>query len=278
MATVPIARPLPVLGLPERHGEPWGRGSCSNLPPAQRPGSTPSGGRGTPDQVNARACASPLTPGRLGNRIEGKRRMRNRVFHQARIADIIFEGVVTASGLSVLCQTSGVALGVSGLRQFQPEVIGSRRPPPAGWWVVKYYAEERIFLPDFDRAAIRDLSDEFGLVMLVDGETDPAERIRQDYFFTSPAWDGLRRWVTRHPRLAKACAADDPYLPRWYEQATIEAERRRFRRTRQEPHGADRSAAFDRPQDRQQGADARPRRPCRGRCRCAGCTPCGTPI
>jgi hypothetical protein len=50
-----------------------------------------------------------------------------------------------------------VALGVSGLRQFQPKALGSRRPPPPGWWVVKYYFEERIF-PSPAR--------EFGLALL----------------------------------------------------------------------------------------------------------------
>ena len=82
-----------------------------------------------------------------------------------------------------------MALGVSGLRPFQPKAHGSRRHPPPGWWVVKYYFEERIFLPDFDGAAIRILSDEFGLVILADDTVDPTDRIRQHYFFTSPAWE-----------------------------------------------------------------------------------------
>jgi hypothetical protein len=150
--------------------------------------------------------------------------MRNRVFHQARIDGMIFEGVMTGSGPTLSCQMSGsVALGVSSLRRFQPEVIGSRRPPPHGWWVVKYHAEERIFLPDFDRAAVCELSDEFGLVVLADDSVDPSDRIRQHYFFTSPAWDALRQWVVDHPRLAKTYAPCDPYLPRWYQRAIIEA-------------------------------------------------------
>lgn len=149
--------------------------------------------------------------------------MRNRVFHQRTIAGMTFEGVMTGSGPAISCQTNGsVALGVSGLRQFQPTALGTRRPPPPGWWVVKYYIEERIFLADFNDAAIRELSDEFGLVVLADGTTDPTERIRQHYFFTSPAWDALRQWVLRHPRLAKACAPYDPYLPRWYARAILE--------------------------------------------------------
>ena len=52
----------------------------------------------------------------------GKRQMRNRVFHQARIAGMTFEGVMTGSGPTLSCPTNGgVALGVSGLRHFQPQ-------------------------------------------------------------------------------------------------------------------------------------------------------------
>ncbi len=46
--------------------------------------------------------------------------MRNRVFHQARIAGITFEGIISADGpyISSLTLTGGVALGVSALREF----------------------------------------------------------------------------------------------------------------------------------------------------------------
>ena len=150
--------------------------------------------------------------------------MGNRIFHQARIAGMMFDGIITASGPALSCRSSGsVALGVSGLRRFQPESLGSRRPPPPGWWVVKYHVEERIFLPDFDAAAIRNLSDEFGLVILADDAVDPSDRIRQHYFFTSPAWDALTRWATRHPHLARKCAGYDPYLPGWHQRAIVAA-------------------------------------------------------
>jgi hypothetical protein len=156
--------------------------------------------------------------------IMGQQPMRNRVFHQARIAGITFEGIISADGPYIASSTTGgVALGVSALRDFQPEALGPRHAPPSGWWVVKYYIEERIFLPHFDRDAIRELSDEFGLVILADGSVDPSDRVRQHYFFTSPAWEGLRQWAVEHPRLARRYASYDPYLPRWYERAIIEA-------------------------------------------------------
>ena len=151
--------------------------------------------------------------------------MNNRVFHQATIAGWTFEGVISADGPYVSCRAGGgVALGVSGLRQFRPETAPHRRDAPQfGWWVVKYRDEARISLPGFDPANIRRMSDEFGLVILTERDPFPSNRARQDYFFTSPAWDALRQWVTKHPRIAKVHAKYDPYLPRWYERAIAEA-------------------------------------------------------
>jgi len=149
--------------------------------------------------------------------------MRSRVFHQRSIGGMAFEGIVSADGPCLSCHTGGVALGVSGLRQFQPP--GSWRHRPAfGWWVIKYRDEKRIALAGFDHRAIHELSDEFGLVILTEDAPYAADRVRQDYFFTSPAWDALRRWVARHPRIAKAHAACDPDLPGWYDRARTEAQ------------------------------------------------------
>lgn len=150
--------------------------------------------------------------------------VRNRVFHQATIAGLAFDGIISADGPYVSCQAAGgVALGVSGLRQFKPDMLFSRHEDRFGWWVVKYTDEARIALPGFDQAAIRRLSDEFGLVILTERDLAPAGRVRQDYFFTSPAWDAVRHWVAQHPRIAKAQAHCDAYLPRWHSRAVAEA-------------------------------------------------------
>lgn len=149
--------------------------------------------------------------------------MRNRIFHQARIGGMEFDGIIAGDGPYLSCQLKGgVALGVCGLRYFQPQPEGPHRTPPHGWWVVKYRDEERVFLPGFDRAAIRTLSDEFGLPVLTEHGFDPFDDVRREYFFTSPAWDALRQWVTRHPRLARLHATSDPYLRRWYDRAVFE--------------------------------------------------------
>lgn len=137
---------------------------------------------------------------------------------------MIFEGVISGDGPYLSCQMSGgVALGPAGLRYFQPKAPGTRRVPPLGWWVVKYHQEERIFLPGFSLASVRSLSNEFGLPVLEEPGFDPPNDVRREYFFTSPAWDALRLWVTRHPRLARSGAAYDPYLPGWYDRAIVEA-------------------------------------------------------
>lgn len=135
-----------------------------------------------------------------------------------------FEAILSADGPYLSGHLNGgVALGVSALRLFQPQTEMVTDSRPAGWWVVKYRDEERIFLHGFDPTAIRHLSDEFGLVILSERDPCPADRVRQDYFFTAPAWEALRSWVIQHPRLAKAYATADPYLPGWYQRAVREA-------------------------------------------------------
>ena len=135
-----------------------------------------------------------------------------------------FDGIVAGDGPYLSCRmNAGVALGVASLRHFQPSPRRIRRTPPLGWWVVKYENEERIFLPGFDRDAIRTLSDEFGLPVLTESGFDPSDSARRDYFFTSPAWEALRQWVISHPRLAKAHATCDTYLRGWYDRAIFEA-------------------------------------------------------
>ena len=153
-----------------------------------------------------------------------EQRMRNRIFHQARIAGTTFEGIISGDGPYLSCQMNrGVARGPSGLRYFHAPPPVTRRIPPLGWWVVKYCDEARIFLPDFNGAAVRTLSNEFGLPVLEDYGFEPCDDVRREYFFTSPAWDALRQWVISHPRLAKAHAACDTYLRRWYDRAIVEA-------------------------------------------------------
>lgn len=119
--------------------------------------------------------------------------MRNRTFHQATIGSLTFRGILSADGPYVSCQTGGgVALGVSGIRQFQLDKEGTRHDPRFGWWVVKYRDEAGIFLSDFDQISACKMSDEFGLLLLeIYTFYEQADRVRLGHFFTSPAWDAL---------------------------------------------------------------------------------------
>ncbi len=148
--------------------------------------------------------------------------MSNRIFHTANVGGYLFEGVLSGDGPYISCEQArgGVALGVCGLRKFSPTDLGGREMA-AGWWVVKYSNEARIDLHGFSDDQAKKLSDEFGIVILK-GHPWPNERVRQEYFFTSPAWEGLRDWVKRHPRIASTAAACQSYLFNWYERSRAE--------------------------------------------------------
>jgi len=70
---------------------------------------------------------------------------------------------------------------------------------------------------------IDDLSAEFGQCLLTDNQSvDPDDVLRPEDFFTAPAWEARRRWVAKHPRLAKANPARDVSPPGWYQRDDYE--------------------------------------------------------
>ena len=53
--------------------------------------------------------------------------MKNGVFHQASIAGLTFEAILSADGPYLSChQGGGLAFGIPGLRQFQPPAETAR--------------------------------------------------------------------------------------------------------------------------------------------------------
>ena len=143
--------------------------------------------------------------------------MKNRIFHSIEIGGYKLDGRMASDGPYLACEKlrRGVALGVCALRKFEPtDIMG--RTLPSGWWVVKYSTEACIDLHHFSDVQARVVSDEFGIVIL-DGYP-PSEHVRQEYFFTSPAADGLRDWVKKHPNIAKSEATNQRYLFNWYER------------------------------------------------------------
>ena len=148
--------------------------------------------------------------------------MRKRIFHKATIGGECFYGVLRDEGpYLVWGNGANVPIGVAGLRYFlkppEPETFSKRLQP--GWWVVKNNNELRMDLHEFTDADARMLSSEFGIIFL---DSDYSIKTRQEYFYTSPAWDGLRTWVCSHPRLASQ--ATDDYLIGWHHRMAIELE------------------------------------------------------
>ena len=144
--------------------------------------------------------------------------MSNRTFFSSVIGGYQFDGLISGDGPYLSCDAArgGVALGVCGLRKFKP-ADWNGRDRPFGWWVVKYSNEARIDLHHFSDDQAKILSDEFGIVILK-GYPWPAETVRQEYFFTSPACESLRLWAKRHPRIAAAEAHNQSYLFHWYDR------------------------------------------------------------
>jgi|GEM_PF-2353619 hypothetical protein len=144
--------------------------------------------------------------------------IRRRVFHKATIGGQCFNGVLLDEGPYLFWGSgANVPIGVAGLRYYvEPPEIRRKRLEP-GWWMVKNGQELRMDLHWFTDANARTLSSEFGIIYL---ERNYSITIRGEYFFTSPAWDGLRKWVCAHPRMANK-AADD-YLLGWRHRMAIE--------------------------------------------------------
>jgi hypothetical protein len=132
--------------------------------------------------------------------------IRRRIFHKATIGGQCFNGVLLNEGPYLFWGNgANVPIGVAGLRYYvEPPEIG-HKPLSPGWWMVKYGKELRMDLHWLTDSDAEKLSSEFG---------------RQEYFYTSPAWDGLRKWVCAHPRMANQASDDD--LIGWRRRMAIE--------------------------------------------------------
>jgi hypothetical protein len=150
-------------------------------------------------------------------------RSRQSVFYSTNIEGHRFDGILSADGPYIVCPDgSGVALGVCCLPFFKLEDVTRIFLPKPGWWLVKYDREGRYNLASLSEDGIKTLSCEFGIVVVESDATDPSNQVRAEYFFTSPAWHGLRLWISKHPLKALKWAVHDPYLPGWHHKALLE--------------------------------------------------------
>lgn len=105
--------------------------------------------------------------------------------------------------------TSGVSMGVSRVNYFPEDSshlrFGARE---SGWWLAKYDNQPRINLNGLSESAREEVMRQFGILSV-------RAAIRQhpaDAFRNSPAFQGLRDWVQRHPRIAKASLRSQTYI------------------------------------------------------------------
>lgn len=122
------------------------------------------------------------------------------VFHQMCVAGREFEGVVASTSAPFICCRStgeGVPLQLAVL-EWASVRERDGRGTSEGWWLLRGENEPGIFLTGFDTTHAAQLADEFGIPTMAAELDSPA--VRQEYFLSSPAWDGLRSWVERDMR------------------------------------------------------------------------------
>lgn len=122
------------------------------------------------------------------------------VFHQTCVAGHGFEGVVASTSVPfICCRSTGEGMPLhravlewTAVPAYDP---GAMRE---GWWLLRGENEPGIFLAGFNAADAAQLADEFGIPTVAAELDSPA--VRQEYFLSSPAWEGLRSWVEQDMR------------------------------------------------------------------------------
>ncbi len=149
--------------------------------------------------------------------------MSNRTFYTTKIGDLTFDGFMGSVGPYIACREQngrGVALGPTWIRKCHPfdgndycgVVINRPTDFLGGWWIIKYNTELRIDIHNFTDEQVDSLMNEFGIPLHQGG--DPVRA-----FYSSAAWEGLREWVRKHPRIAKENSVRQEYLGDWYARA-----------------------------------------------------------
>ncbi|CAB3754626.1 hypothetical protein [Paraburkholderia humisilvae] len=122
------------------------------------------------------------------------------VFQQTCVAGREFEGVIASTSVPFICcrlTGEGVPLHLAVL-EWRPASAHDASTTGNGWWLLRGENGPGIFLARFTTADANKLADEFGIPTAAAELESPA--VRQEYFLSSPAWEGLRSWVERDIR------------------------------------------------------------------------------
>lgn len=141
------------------------------------------------------------------------------VFHQTCMAGSGFEGVIASTSVLFICCRStgeGVPLHLAVLKR---AAVPAHDPGAAreGWWLLRGENEPGIYLAGFNAADAAQLADEFGIPTVTAELDSPA--VRQEYFLSSPAWDGLRSWVEQEQRSGAQMEHHASRRAWWYARA-----------------------------------------------------------
>lgn len=156
-------------------------------------------------------------------------------FHKVTIGGITFTGIM-ADGPYIKAGMHGQQLGVCSIVEHNYEkekkiediieeeaktnkhlLVLPTSTKPDGYYIAKYGDMHQLSIPltTLTKEQVRQLAKEFGIPFM--DETMP----KKDRFYSSPAFEGLKKWVRENPAYAKKLSKEDnPYLPEWYERAT----------------------------------------------------------
>lgn len=136
------------------------------------------------------------------------------IFHEFVIEGHRFSAIMAVDGpyLGMTApdgQYDGVSLGISTVHYFR-KVPGDTGidADKTGWWLAKYGNQPRVDFNRMSEPARKEVMRQFGILFRdLEVHRDPNVTFRE-----SPAFQGLREWVRKHPRVAKASLRSQPYI------------------------------------------------------------------
>jgi hypothetical protein len=152
-----------------------------------------------------------------------------KVFHTMKIGGITLEGYASEFGTHIRGSQGGVQIGAGEIIFLdESRSDGGTRRKMLGFCIAKYGNdfEPRISLAGLSTQEILEVVKEFGISLSFDvldrlgipKDRGSLSRYHDKMFYDSPAFQGLVKWVRKHPKLAKDYAKGDaPHLPDWYQ-------------------------------------------------------------
>lgn len=160
-----------------------------------------------------------------------------KVFHTMKIGGITLEGYASEFGPHISGSQGGVQIGAGEIIFLdESRSDGGTRRKMRGFCIAKYgnFSQPRISLSGLSTQEILEVVKEFGISPSFDvldrlgipKDQDSLSRYNDKMFYDSPAFQGLVKWVKKHPKLARDYAKGDaPHLPGWYQNVQDEMRR-----------------------------------------------------